>query len=132
MAVSSVSIADSHFLLYGPIVPSLLDTGDCGTLHTLLYIFLAIVVRLLFGNATKGYRLYDATGGKILHNCDVQLNEQHSQNAQDTAKSDYQLIAEFSENEQTMMSLNLNKFRNQVLQHPQRSSNKCIKLLLEL
>ena len=53
-----------------------------------------------YGDVTKGYRLYDATEGKIIHSHDVQFNEkvkECQQNKQDTAKSDYQLIVEFSE-----------------------------------
>ena len=74
-----------------------------------------------YGNVTKGYRLYDAIEGKIIYSHDVQFNEKVKecpQNIEDTAKSDYQLTVEFSEalrSKWTMMSLNLNKLRNQVL-----------------
>ena len=53
-----------------------------------------------YGNLTKGYRLYDATQRRIFHSRDVQFNEQvkeHDHNTQTTAKSNYHLIAEFSE-----------------------------------
>ena len=53
-----------------------------------------------YGDVTKGYRLYDATEGKIIHSRDVQFNEkvkECQQNKQDTTESDYQLIVEFSE-----------------------------------
>ena len=53
-----------------------------------------------YGNVTKGYRLYDATEGKIIYSCDVQFNEKVKeclQNTEDTARSDYQLIVDFSE-----------------------------------
>ena len=65
-----------------------------------------IMVR--YGNLTKGYRLYDATQGKIFHSRDVQFNEQvkeHGQNTQTTAKSNYHLIAEFSEVEVPEMEM---------------------------
>ena len=57
-----------------------------------------IMVR--YGDVTKGYRLYNATEGKIINSRDVQFNKkvkECQQNTQDTAKSDYQLIVEFSE-----------------------------------
>ena len=53
-----------------------------------------------YGDVTKGYRLYDATEGKIIYSRDVQFNEnikECQQNKQDTTESDYQLIVEFSE-----------------------------------
>jgi len=50
-----------------------------------------------YGNVTKGYRLYDATQGKIFHSRDVQFNEQVNQSEGAQVKSDYQFIADFSE-----------------------------------
>ena len=53
-----------------------------------------------YGHVTKGYRLYDATEGKIIHIHGVQFNEKTKEcqrHKQDTARSDYQLIVEFSE-----------------------------------
>ena len=59
-----------------------------------------------YGNVTKGYRLYDAIEGKIIYSHDVQFNEKVKecpQNTEDTAKSDYQLTVEFSEDSQIEM-----------------------------
>ena len=53
-----------------------------------------------YGHVTKGYRLYDATERKIIHIHGVQFYEKTKEcqrNKQDTARSDYQLIVEFSE-----------------------------------
>lgn len=55
-----------------------------------------------YGDVTKGYRLYDATEGKIIHSRDVRFNEkvkecQQNTHCQDIAESDYQLIVDFSE-----------------------------------
>ena len=67
-----------------------------------------------YGHVTKGYRLCDATEGKIIHIHDVQFNEKTKEcqrNKQDTARSDYQLIVEFSEVSEIewMIPINLNK-----------------------
>ena len=59
-----------------------------------------------YRNVTKGYRLYDATEGKIIYSHDVQFNEKVKecpQNTEDTAKSDYQLTVEFSEDSEIEM-----------------------------
>ena len=59
-----------------------------------------------YGDVTKGYRLNDATEGKIIHSHDVQFNrkvKECQQNTQDTAGSDYQLIVEFSKVSETEM-----------------------------
>ena len=61
-----------------------------------------------YRNLTKGYRQYDATQGRVFHSCDVQFNEQvkeHGQNTQTTDKSNYHLIAEFSEFEVPEMEM---------------------------
>ena len=59
-----------------------------------------------YGNVTKGYRLYDAIEGKIIYSHDVQFYEKVKecpQNTEDTAKSDYQLTVEFSEDSEIEM-----------------------------
>ena len=59
-----------------------------------------------YRNVTKGYRLYNATEGKIIHSHDVQFNEKVQecrQNTQGNAADDYQLIVNFSEVSETEM-----------------------------
>jgi len=89
-----------------------------------------------YGNVTKGYRLYDAPQGRIFHSYDVQFNEQvkqESPNTEATSKSDYHLIAEFSETEigndvstnQGIKSSRSNRTKKLPNYYGQESSNVC-------
>lgn len=97
-----------------------------------------------YGDVTKGYRLYDATEGKIIHNCDVQFNEKVKecrQNTQDTAEVDCQLTVEFSEIEMDdditqpeqvqesspLEPLRSTRIRKQPDYYGKESSNVCVK-----
>ena len=53
-----------------------------------------------YGKVTKGYRLYNATEGKVIHSRNVQFNGKIKESRQDlqvSTQSDYQPIAKFPE-----------------------------------
>ena len=61
-------------------------------------------VLLGYGEETKGYRLYDANGRKVLYSRDVQFNEkskEKEQNPPDVRNEDYKLVIDMSTNTDT-------------------------------